>query len=510
METGLRAVVIGGGFGGLASAMRLRARGFDVTLLEKRERPGGRAYQWRQAGYTFDMGPSLITAPAIVEGPFRALGRSLSEFAALVPLDPYYRVHFHDGTSFDYNGNPAEMKARMAAFSPGDAARYDDFMEAIRPIYEEVLDKGLGATPFHDWKVTARFVPTVLRLSAWKSATSFVNGFFRDFRHRFLFSFHPLYIGGNPFVSPAVYLMIPYLERKQGVWYTQGGMYSVVRAMAEAFVQAGGEILADHPAERIRVERGRAVGVEARGRFFPADAVVSNADLAHTYADLIAPEHRRRWTARRLERLDHTMGCFLLFLGVRRTYPHLAHHTLILAERYRGLLRDIFDRKILPGDFSLYLHAPTRTDPGMAPPGCESLMVLAPVANLASGIDWEREKERFAARLLEFLENWGLTGLRAHLDVFRIYTPLDFRADLNATRGNAFGLVPSLSQTGWFRPHNRSEDVGRLYFAGAGTHPGAGVPGVLLSAEAVEACVREDFPHLWNNPAPRDIQWAGA
>jgi phytoene desaturase len=356
----------------------------------------------------------------------------------------------------------------------------------------------------------ARFVPAVLRLSAWKTATGFVNGFFRDFRHRFLFSFHPLYIGGNPFASPAVYLMIPYLERKQGVWYTRGGMYSVVRAMESAFREAGGTILAGMPAERIRVERGRAVGVEAEGRFFPADAVVSNADLAHTYRDLIAPGHRRAWTDRKLDRLDHTMGCFLLFLGVRRTYPNLAHHTLILAERYRELLKDIFDRKILPPDFSLYLHAPTRTDATMAPPGCESLMVLAPVANLDSGLDWEKEKGPFAERLLAFLEAWGLAGLREHLEVFRIYTPLDFKADLNAVRGNAFGLVPSLSQTGWFRPHNRSEDVERLYFAGAGTHPGAGVPGVLLSAEAVEACVREDFPELWARPSARPMAAARA
>lgn len=499
-EGGLRAVVIGGGFGGLASAMRLQARGFRVTLLEKREKVGGRAYQWRKDGYTFDMGPSLITAPRIVEGPFRALGRSLAEFVELLPLDPYYRVHFHDGTSFDYCGDPARMKKQMAAYDSHDAESYDAFMEAIRPIYEAVLDKGLGAAPFHDWKVMARFIPTVLKLSAWKTATAFVNGFFRDFRHRFLFSFHPLYIGGNPFASPAVYLMIPYLERKQGVWYTRGGMYSVVKAMEAAFREAGGEILADHPAERIRVERGRAVGVEARGTFFPADAVVSNADLAHTYSGLIAPEHRRKWTDRRLARLDHTMGCFLLFLGVRKTFPNLAHHTLILAERYRELLKDIFDRKILPDDFSLYLHAPTRTDASMAPPGCESLMVLAPVANLDSGIDWDAEKDRFAKRLIDFLEAWGLPGLREHLEIFRIYTPLEFRADLNATRGNAFGLVPSLKQTGWFRPHNRSEDVGRLYFAGAGTHPGAGVPGVLLSAEAVEACVREDFPELWSKP----------
>jgi phytoene desaturase len=489
-----RAVVIGGGFGGLAAAMRLQGRGFAVTLLEKRRKVGGRAYRWEDKGYTFDMGPSLITAPGIIDRAFAALDRRLDEFVDLIPLDPYYRIHFHDGTFIDYSGDPAAMKSRMAAFSPRDADRYDAFMEAIRPIYEEVLDKGLGAAPFCDWRVMARFIPKVLKLRAFLPVTAFVNGYFRDFRHRFMFSFHPLYIGGNPFRAPAVYLMIPYLERKQGVWYTRGGMYSVVESMEKAFLEAGGTILADTPATAIRVEKGRASGVEAQGSFHPADLVVSNADLAFTYSRLIAPEHRRKWTDRKIGRLNHTMGCFLIYIGVRKTFPQLKHHTLILSERYRELLRDIFRRKILPDDFSLYLHAPCRTDASMAPPGCESLMILAPVANLESGIDWNGAKDAFAARLLGYLETWGLDGLKANIETMRIYTPLDFRADLNAFQGNAFGLEPSLSQTGYFRPHNRSEDIPNLYFTGAGTHPGAGVPGVLLSAEAAEACILEDFP----------------
>jgi phytoene desaturase len=491
---GRRAVVIGAGFGGLAAAMRLQGRGFSVTLLESREKAGGRAYRLEAEGYTFDMGPSLITAPEILDRPFRALGRRLSDFVSPVPLDPYYRIHFHDGTSFDYCGDPDRMKARMRAFSPRDADRYDAFMDAIRPIYEEVLEKGLGSTPFCDWRVMARFVPRALKLNAWMPVSAFVNRHFRDFRHRFLFSFHPLYIGGDPFRAPAVYLMIPYLERAQGVWYARGGMYSVVEAMEAAFREAGGTVHAGCPATRIRVERGRATGVEAGGRHFPADLVVSNADLAFTYSGLIGREHRRKWNDARLGRLKHTMGCYLLFLGVRRTYPKLAHHTLILSGRYRGLIEDIFRRKILPDDFSLYVHAPCRTDASMAPPGCESIMVLAPVANLESGVDWEAEKEGFARKLIAFLEAWGLEGLREHIEYRRIFTPLDFQGELNAVRGNAFGLEPRLSQTGWFRPHNRSEDIPNLYFTGAGTHPGAGVPGVLLSAEAAEACILEDFP----------------
>ncbi|MEO7426433.1 MAG: phytoene desaturase family protein [Fibrobacteria bacterium] len=498
-----RAVVIGGGFGGLAAAMRLQGRGCAVTLLEKQAAVGGRAGRLEARGYTFDTGPSLITAPAILEAAFASVGSRLGDFVDLQPLDPYYRVYFHEGSHIDYGGDPESMKRQMRAFSPADADRYDGFMEAIRPIYEEVLERGLGAQPFHDWRVMARFVPTVLKLKAWMPVTTFVNRYFRDFRHRFLFSFHPLYIGGDPFRSPAVYLMIPYLERKQGVWYTRGGMYSVVEAMEKAFRLAGGEVLTGMPATQIRVEAGKAVGVEAGDIYFPADIVVSNADLAHTYRNLLAPAHRGLWTDAKVARLKHTMGCFLIYIGVRKTYPNLKHHTLILSERYRELLNDIFRRKILPGDFSLYLHAPCRSDASMAPPGCDSLMILAPVANLESGLDWDALKRPFADRILAFLEAWGMPGLRAHIDFMRIRTPEDFRSEFNAVHGNAFGLQPNLLQTGWFRPHNRSEDVERLYFTGAGTHPGAGVPGVLLSAQAAEACILEDFPGLRERVAAR-------
>lgn len=492
----LKVVVIGGGFGGLAMAMRLQGRGLDVTLLEKREKVGGRAYQWKSEGYTFDMGPSLITAPSIIENTFASVGRRLDEFLDLIPLTPYYRVYFFDGTFIDYNGDPVSMKSQMREFEPRDAENYDRFMAAIKPIYEQVLEKGLGSTPFGNWRTMAKFLPTVLKLKAFLPVTTFVNRFFKNFRHRFIFSFHPLYIGGDPFRAPSVYLMIPYLERKQGVWYTSGGMYSVVNAMEKAFIEAGGTLLTDLPATEIKIENGKVSGVQSHNNFFPADIVVSNADLAHTYKHLIKTEHRKKWTDQRVDKLNHTMGCFLIFLGVKKTFPKLKHHTLILSERYRELLKDIFRRKILPDDFSLYLHSPCRTDASMAPEGCDSLMILAPVANLESGMDWSTLKDAFADRILNFLETWGLTDLKENIEIKKIYTPEDFKIDLNAFHGNAFGLEPSLSQTGYFRPHNRSEDVGHLYFTGAGTHPGAGVPGVLLSAMAAETCICEDFPQI--------------
>lgn len=495
-----RAVVIGGGFGGLAIAVRLQAAGVRTTLLEKRERIGGRAYQLRDRGYTFDMGPSLITAPAIIDSVFRAAGRRFTDYVKLIPLDPFYRIYFHDGTHVDYSGDPERMKAQMRAFNPRDAERYDDFMAAIEPIHDAVIGDRLGSKPFDTLSGFAAFLPRLVKLGAWMPSAWFVNRFFQDWRHRFMYSFHPLFLGGNPFTAPAIYLMIPWLERKGGVWFSEGGMYAVVEALGTVFQELGGVVRTGVEVRRIPVEGGRAVGVETDGEFLPADLVVSNTDIAHLYGTLLRDLPRRRWTGRRLGRLDYTMSCFLLYLGVRKQYPRLEHHTLILAERYRELLVDIFDRKILPDDFSMYLHVPTRTDPGMAPEGCESMYVLVPVANNASGIDWAAEKDRYAGRILDFLEGWGLDGLRAHLEVLHVMTPDDFQEELNAHLGNAFAVEPKVTQTAWFRPHNRSEEVPNLYLVGAGTHPGAGVPGVFLSAETTYGCIARDLglPAQWD------------
>jgi phytoene desaturase len=487
-----KAVVIGSGFGGLAIAIRLQAMGYQVTVLEKRAKVGGRAYQLKDGGYTFDMGPSLITAPTIIDAVFRAAGRRLDDYLDLIPLDPFYRVYFHDGSFIDYSGDAERMKDQMRAFNPADAERYDAFIAAIRPIYDAVITERSGARPFDTLRAMAGFLPRVIRTGAYWPVATFVSRYFKDFRHHFLFSFHALFIGGNPFRAPSVYLSIPYLEKDGGVWFARGGMYSLVEAFERLFGEIGGEIRTSCEVEAILVDEGRVTGVRAVGATLPADIVVSNGDVAHTYKHLIAARHRKVWTDRKVDRIEHTMSCFLLYLGVKRQYPQVLHHTLILAERYRDLLHDIFDLKVLPEDFSMYLHAPTRTDPGMAPPGCESMYVLIPVANLRSGIDWTAITPAFTERVLDFLEDWGLEDLRANIEVLHAFTPEDFASQLNATWGNAFGIEPKLSQTAYFRPHNASEDVRGLYFVGAGTHPGAGVPGVLLSAETTEFCVRRD------------------
>ncbi|MCX6935563.1 MAG: phytoene desaturase family protein, partial [Verrucomicrobia bacterium] len=400
-----KCVVIGSGFGGLAIACRLQNSGYQVTLLEKNNRVGGHASPLHKQGYSWDMGPSLITAPEIIERVFHKAGKKLADYVDLVPLDPFYRIYFHDKSYFDYSPDSVRMKEQMARFNPRDARHYDAFMKASQGIHESVIVQGLGSTPFMDWRTMLAFVPRAIKLKAILPCYTFVKHYFKDFRHRFMFSFHPLFIGGNPFAAPSIYLMIPYLEKVGGVHYTKGGMYSLVRAFEKLFIESGGEIRTEEPAQEIVVAHGRATGVRTGKAFYPADVVVSDADMIHTYRDLLKPEHRRKWSDKKLKRLDYSMSALLIYLGIKRQYPQLLHHTLILSHRYKQLIMDIFKRKILPDDFSLYLHAPTRSDASMAPPGCESLYVLIPVANLQSGIDWSKQAEPYSRKVLHFLEH---------------------------------------------------------------------------------------------------------
>ena len=486
-------VIIGSGFGGLAAAIRLQAKGMQVTLLEKNARVGGHAYQLVKDGYTFDMGPSIITAPDLIQSVFECAGMRMEDYLDLIKLDPFYRIYFHDGTSLDYTDDGEQMKQQMAQFSTVDAANYDRFMAHTRQLYDAVITDGLGATAF-DLPTMLSFLPRALRLRALMPAYDFVKKYFNDPRHRFTFSFHPLFIGGNPFRAPAVYLMIPYLEKTGGVWFCRGGMYSLVRALEDVFKRLGGVVETDAEVEQIVVENRRAKGVFVNGQFCEADGVISNADLVHTYGELIKSEHRKKWSDKRLRKTQYSMSAFLLYLGVRKKYPKLKHHTLILSERYKGLVTDIFDNKVLPDDFSMYLHIPSQTDPTMAPKGCESMYVLIPVPNLESGINWEKTKAAYTDSVLTFLENdFGLTDLRHSIEVLETFTPSDFKKQRNNHLGSAWGVEPKLTQTAYFRPHNRSEDIKNLYFVGASTHPGAGVPGVLLTAETTIKLVVKDL-----------------
>jgi phytoene desaturase len=486
--------IIGSGFGGLAAGIRLKATGFDVTIFEKNDQVGGHAYQLKKDGYTFDMGPSLITAPDIINSVFEAAGRKIDDYVDMIKLDPYYRIYFHDGNYIDYSGDNEKMKNQMAKYNKQDALHYDRFMDHCGRIYDAVITQGLGSTPFMTWKSLFNFLPRALKLDAVRSAYSLVSKYFKHPYHRFTFSFHPLFIGGNPFRSPSVYLMIPYLEKKGGVWFTKGGMYSLVQAFEKIFIEMGGKIETNSEVQQIAVENSTSKGVIVHDEFHAFDAVVSNADIVHTYKNLIKPEHRLKWTDRKIAHTSISMSTYLIYIGSKKQYPQLLHHTLILSQRYKDLVKDIFDNKILPDDFSMYLHAPTRSDATMAPQGKESMYVLIPVSNLAADIDWDKMSVPFRDRVINFLEkDFGLEDLGQNIEVLEVFTPLDFKNKRNSYLGSPWGIEPKLTQTAYFRPHNRSEDINNLYFVGAGTHPGAGLPGVLLTAETTEKVVLQDF-----------------
>ncbi len=486
-------VVIGGGFGGLAAAIRLQAAGQQVTLVEARERVGGRAYQLKQGGFTFDMGPSLITAPDLLRDLWASAGRQLEEDVTLTPLHPFYRIYFHDGRRFDYAGTPAEDEAEIARFEPRDVAGYRAFLAETQRLYQRAF-VDLADHPFLTPGAFLRVIPELVRFGAQRSVYSVVSRYFRNPRLRVVFSFHPLFIGGNPFRASAIYSIVPYLERLGGVHFSMGGTYTLVEAMERLLCRLGGQVRCGVPVQQILVKDRRAAGVRlADGTTFQANAVIANSDVATTYLKLLPESSQNAFTARRLKAYRYSMSCFLLYLGLNRQYEQLQHHTIIMPQDYRGLIHAIFDGDGLPNDLALYLHTPTRTDPSMAPPGGESLYVLAPVPNLARGIDWARETPALRDKIIRFLEHKvGLEGLESSIQVEQRFTPLDFESRLQSYLGSAFSIEPTLLQSAYLRPHNRSSQIERLYFVGAGTHPGAGIPGVLLSAAITSRLVIQD------------------
>lgn len=493
------AIVIGGGFGGLATAIRLQAAGQAVTIVEARERLGGRAYQLKEDGFTFDMGPSLITAPHLLEDLWKSAGRSLEEDITLLQLSPFYRIYFQDGRYFDYWGTAAEDEAEIAKFEPRDVQGYRSFLADTQRIYERAF-ADLADQPFLTLSEFLGVAPELVRLGAHRSVYSYVSRYFRNAQLRMVFSFHPLFIGGNPFRASAIYSIVPYLERLGGVHFTPGGMYSLIESMERLFCTLGGEVRCGMPVEQILLHGRRTTGVRLEdGTTLQADVIVANSDAATTYLNLLPAYSRRKTVTRRLKNYHYSMSCYLLYLGIHRKYEHLRHHTIIMPDRYRELIHEIFDGQGIPDDLALYLHAPTKTDPSMAPSGCESLYVLAPVPNLAHGIDWAQEAPAFRDKIIHFLEQEaGLEGLEASIMTEHAFTPLDFASELRSHLGAAFSIEPTLFQSAYFRPHNRSNDIDGLYFVGAGTHPGAGIPGVLLSANITSRLVIEDLAKAHN------------
>jgi phytoene desaturase len=486
-------IVIGSGFGGLGAAVRLAAQGHEVEIFEKLDKLGGRAYVFEIDGFKFDAGPTVVTAPFLFDDIWETAGKRREDYFTLVQLDPYYRIFNHEGRYFDYNGDEDFILDQIEPWHPPDKIGYQKFMNTTKAIFEKGFVE-LADKPFLSVMDMIRVAPDLIKLQSYLSVYRYVSRFVKDEFLRRAFSFHPLLIGGNPFDASSIYAMIHYLEQEWGIHYALGGTGAIVEAMGRLFTELGGKIHLNTEVKEILVDNRRVTGIQlSDGSVHRSDDIVSNADVAFTYRRLIPAQYRRKYTNRKIERMKYSMSLFVIYFGTKRRYTdtNLAHHNIILSERYRELLDDIFNNKRLAEDFSLYLHMPTLTDPSLAPEGGESFYVLSPVPHLGADIDWTTAAKPYRDAIIKFLEENYLPDLQANIVVEHYIDPLHFQGTLNSHLGSAFSVQPILTQSAWFRPHNRSEDFDNLYFVGAGTHPGAGLPGVLSSAKITADLIGE-------------------
>ncbi len=493
-----RIIVIGSGFGGLAAAIRLAAKGHDVDLFEKRNKLGGRAYVYEIDGFKFDGGPTVITAPFMFDDLWAAAGKRREDYFDFVSCDPYYRIFDPNRRSFDYNGDEDFILRQIEQWNPDDKAGYQRFMATTKAIFQKGFVE-LADKPFLHFTDMLKVAPDLIKMQSYRSVYGYLSQFVKDDFLRQCFTFHPLLIGGNPFDAPSIYAMIHYLEREWGIHWAMGGTGAIVAALGKLFAELGGRVHLNADVDEILVDDSdrRVTGIRlADGTIHRADQIVSNADVAFTYRNLIPARYRQKYSDRKIDNMKYSMSLFVIYFGTKRQYRDqgLAHHNIILGERYKALLTDIFDKKQLSDDFSLYLHMPSLTDPSVAPPGCESFYVLSPVPHLGSGIDWTKAAKPYRDRIMQFLEDNYLPDLQANIVAEHSIDPLHFQNVLNSHNGAAFSFQPTLTQSAWFRPHNRSEDFDNLYFVGAGTHPGAGLPGVLSSAIIAENLIGDPLP----------------
>ena len=480
-------IVIGSGFGGLAVATRLAARGHQVEIFEKRDKLGGRGYLYEINGFKFDGGPTVITAPWLFDEIWAAAGKNREDYFQLTRIDPYYRIFDHTGRQFNYNGDHEYILSQIEQWNPADKEGYTRFMATTKDIF----DTGMALIDKPFLKVTdmLKVVPDLVRLQSYRSVYGYVSQYIKDDFLRRCFSFHPLLIGGNPLDAASLYVLIHYLEREWGIHYAYGGTGSIVQSFDKLLGELGAKVHLNAGVEEILVEGRQAKGVRLEdGTVHMADLVISNADVASTYLKMIPAQKRRINSDRWVKNKKYSMSLFVIYFGTKRRYTdsRLAHHNIILSERYKGLLREIFGNGGLPEDFSLYLHMPTITDPSMAPEGCETFYVLSPVPHLGADIDWTKQAKPYRDAIMSFLEENYLPDLQANIVAEHYIDPLHFQGELNSYLGSAFSVQPTLTQSAWFRPHNQSEDFDNLYFVGAGTHPGAGLPGVLSSSKIVD------------------------
>jgi phytoene desaturase len=487
-----RAAIIGSGFGGLALAIRLQSAGIETTVIEARDKPGGRAYYWEKDGHIFDAGPTVITDPACLRELWELTGADMAQDVDLVPVSPFYRLSWPDGTVFDYVNDDAQLTRQIEALNPDDVDGYRRFLDYSAGVYVEGYEK-LGAVPFLDFKSMLRAAPQLARYQAWRSVYAMVSRFVRNDKLRQALSFHTLLVGGNPMTTSAIYALIHKLERDGGVWFAKGGTNRLVAGMVRHFERLGGTVRLNDPVASITTQGDRVTAVRTRSGWSEGfDAVASNADVVRTY-DLVGHASAQR-SSKKLKRKRFSPSLFVLHFSTEGAWPDVPHHSILFGPRYGALLKEIYGGSSLPHDPSIYLHHPTATDPSMAPAGRSTFYALAPVPHLGNApVDWAAEGPIYARRLLEILEQRTLPGLSARLGESFHFGPADFEQELNSHLGSAFSLEPLLTQSAYFRVHNRDDVISNLYFVGAGTHPGAGIPGVIGSAKATAGLMIEDL-----------------
>ncbi|RED12902.1 phytoene desaturase [Pontivivens insulae] len=490
------AIVIGAGFGGLAAAMRLGAKGYRVTVIDRLDMVGGRASSITKAGHRFDLGPTIVTVPQVFRELWQATGRRFDDYVDLTALDPFYEIRWPDGSHFTASGSTEAMRAEVERLSPGDLKGYDRFLKDSERRYAFGFED-LGRRSMHKLWDLIKVLPTFGMLRADRSVLSHAKRRVRDKRLQMALSFHPLFIGGDPMHVTSMYILVSYLEKQFGVHYAQGGAGAIALAMARVIQEQGGRLMLDTEVSEITTDGDRVSGVRlADGDTLRAGLVVSNADAGHTYLKTLKCK-KKRWTDRRLKsRTRWSMGLFVWYFGTKGTsdmWPGAGHHTILNGPRYEGLLNDIFIKGKLADDMSLYVHRPSVTDPSVAPDGDDTFYALSPVPHLGhkDPVNWAQEAESYRQKVQAVLEEQLLPGLGDHLTAQHILTPADFETRYLSPFGSAFSIEPRILQSAWFRPHNISEEIEGLYLVGAGTHPGAGLPGVIASAEVLGSLVPE-------------------
>ncbi len=488
------AVVIGAGFGGLAAAVRLGARGYRVTVLERLDAPGGRAYVHQQDGFTFDAGPTVITDPPCLKELWELTGHDIAEDVELMKVMPFYRLNWPDGTNFEYSNDEESLNAEIAKLNPADVAGYARFLEYSERVYHEGYLK-LGTKPFLDFKSMLKAAPALIKEQAWRSVYAMVSSYIEHPKLREAFSFHSLLVGGNPMSTSSIYALIHKLEKDGGVWWARGGTNQLIAGMVRHFERLGGTMRVGDPVVQVHTLGTKATEVETKSGFRQRfDAVASNADIMHSYKDLLSGSPRGQKMAKSLSRKSYSPSLFVVHFGLEGTWPGIPHHMILFAQRYKGLLNDIYSNGVLPEDFAIYLHHPTVTDPSMAPVGKSTFYALVPVAHMGKmPVDWDEVGPRLEKMILDELGRRLIPDIHDRIVTKFSYAPKDFKQDLNAHLGSAFSLEPVLWQSAYLRGHNRDDVIDNFYLVGAGTHPGAGIPGVVGSAKATAGLMLEDL-----------------